>query len=457
MHIKNLKKNILSKKRLIRIFDYFNYQGIAPDEREKRRIAVLAFIIAAIVFIPISIYHYIISSYTTALFNAVTAVVTLIIFIMLRFFREGKRIYRIAAFFTAVLLIYNIYTGGEQGGLAFWSFIFPLGTFFMFGIAEGIIWNGVFLLSAVSIMYLSRFYTEIYFYSGFPITRFAFSYIIVSLLTIGYESARSATLSALIKKQKKLNSSYNKMKVELELSKKIQKNIIPGLPPVFSGLQIASLYKPLGEIGGDFFDYLIMTSPKKIGFFISDVTGHGVPSALITSMLKILISTSGERRENPSEMLSYINSHLYEKSGGFLTTAFYCIYDPSRKMLSYARGGHCFPYLIRSNSVEILKADGYIIGAKKKPAFETKKIQLQEGDKILLFTDGLTEAENKNGMPFEAVIADTLLRHSLRNINEFVKNIFNEGLAFRGGATFEDDVTIIGIELIASKESRKRH
>lgn len=437
------------------IFDYLSYQGIAPDEREKRRIAVLAVILTTIVFIPISAYNFIISSYTAALLNAVTAAVMLFIFFLLRFIREGKKIYRVSALFLAFLFLFDISQGGIQGSLTFWSFIFPLGTFFMLGITEGIIWNGVFLLLAVSLMHSSHNNTDIYYYTDFFTSRFAFVYIIVSLLTIGYESARRATLSTLIQKQKTLNSSYNKMKIELELSKKIQKNIIPGTPPVFSGLQIASIYKPLGEIGGDFYDYIIMTNPGRIGFFIADVTGHGVPSALITSMLKILIATSGKHREHTSEMLFYINKHLYEKSGGYLTTAFYCIYEPAKMTLTYSRGGHSFPYLIRDGSTGKMVCDGYILGAKKNPVFESKKIQLQKGDKILLFTDGLIEATNREYHTFESVIADVLLKYSHRGITDFVKNIFSECISFREGNPSEDDISIIGIEVTAATGERR--
>lgn len=442
-----------------RVFNYFSYPGIDPDEREKRRIAVFAFILTAAVFIPIALYNYLIHSYTAAILNITTAAVMFIIFVMLRFIKDGRKIYRVGAFFLAFLFLFDILKGGMQGALTFWSFVYPLGTFFMLGIMEGAIWNGTFLILAVSLMYTSHYSTEIYYYTGFYISRFAFVYIIISLLTIGYESARRATLVSLLKKQRRLNSNYNKMKVELELSKKIQKNIIPGSPPEFEGLQIASLYKPLGEIGGDFYEYIIMTTPPRIGFFIADVTGHGVPSALITSMLKILIATSGRHREHTSEMLFYINKHLYEKSGGYLTTAFYCIYDPAKMTLSYSRGGHSFPYLIRNGTSEKIISDGYILGAKKNPEFESKKILLQKGDKLLLFTDGLIETTDKEYITFESIIPDIMLKHSHRGINDFVKNIYNECSAFRDGNPFEDDVSIIGIEVTGTsgrKSSKKQ-
>lgn len=437
-----------------KIFDYFSYPGIPPDEREKRRIAVFAFMLTAAVFIPIAVYNFLIQSYTTAVLNLTTAAIMFIIFFMLRFIKDGKKIYRIGALFLGLLFLFDILKGGTQGALTFWAFIYPLGTFFMLGILEGIIWNGIFLILSVSLMYYSHFSPEVFYYGGFYISRFAFVYLIISLLTIGYESARRATMMSLLKKQRRLNSNYSKMKVELELSKKIQKNIIPGTPPEFEGIQISSLYKPLGEIGGDFYEYILMTSPPRIGFFIADVTGHGVPSALITSMLKILIATSGRHREHTSEMLFYINKHLYEKSGGYLTTAFYCIYDPAKMSLTYSRAGHSFPYLIRNGSAERIISDGYILGAKKHPQFESKTIQMQRGDKLLLFTDGLIETTNSDYVTFESIITDLLKKYSSRGINDFVKNIYNECSSFSGKNLFEDDISIIGLEITGTNRRK---
>lgn len=437
-----------------KIFDYFSYPGITPDEREKRRIAVFAFMLTAAVFIPIAVYNFLIQSYTTAVLNLTTAAIMFIIFFMLRFIKDGRKIYRIGALFLALLFLFDILKGGTQGALTFWAFIYPLGTFFMLGILEGIIWNVIFLVLSLSLMYYSHFSPEVFYYGGFYISRFAFVYLIISLLTIGYESARRATMMSLLKKQRRLNSNYSKMKVELELSKKIQKNIIPGTPPEFEGIQISSLYKPLGEIGGDFYEYILMTSPPRIGFFIADVTGHGVPSALITSMLKILIATSGRHREHTSEMLFYINKHLYEKSGGYLTTAFYCIYDPAKMSLTYSRAGHSFPYLIRNGSADRIISDGYILGAKKHPQFESKTIQMQRGDKLLLFTDGLIETTNSDYVTFESIITDLLKKYSSRGINDFVKNIYNECSSFRGKNLFEDDISIIGLEITGTNRHK---
>lgn len=206
-----------------RIFNFFSYPGIDPDEREKRRIAVIAFIITGTVFIPITIYNYAIASFTTALLNAVTSVTMLLIFILLRYIRDGKKIYRVGTVFLGLMFLFNIARGGSQGGLVLWSFIFPLGTFFMLGIIEGIIWNSAFLIAAVSIMLSSHYATEIHYYRSFFISRFTLSYIVVSLLTIGYESARRATLTVLLQKQRKLNIGYSRMKIELELSKKYRR------------------------------------------------------------------------------------------------------------------------------------------------------------------------------------------------------------------------------------------
>jgi serine phosphatase RsbU (regulator of sigma subunit) len=89
--------------------------------------------------------------------------------------------------------------------------------------------------------------------------------------------------------------------------------------------------------------------------------------------------------------------------------------------LTYSRAGHSFPYLIRNGSAERIISDGYILGAKKHPQFESKTIQMQRGDKLLLFTDGLIETTNSDYVTFESIITDLLKKYSSRGINDFLK------------------------------------
>jgi len=436
-------KNRLKDKFL----NYFLLPGIEKAEKDKRKIAMIAFTIIVVILFPTGIYNIAAGNIITGLYNIISAVILTAVFLSLKFIKNGLWIYRISGFFIGLLFLYDIVIGGEQEALSLWPFIFPAGTYFMYGVKEGTLWNAVFLTIASSLMLLSHSNPSVHYYSNFYISRFFLTYSAITLLTMGYEYTRFSSIKALAKKQKAIKNTVSRMKTEFELSKNIQKNIIPSCCPQIKGLKTASLYKPLEEVSGDFFDYVQLDSSNKIGIFISDVTGHGVPSALITSMLKILIATSGSRKYNPTAMMEYINSHIYDKTGGYLVTAFYAVIDTHAMTLKYSRAAHSFPLLIRNGRISPLKADGYILGADEKPRFKEKIIKLKRNDKVLFFTDGLTETMNMGSEYFDNVMNAAITRHWKCEINDFVKNIYNELLNFKGTGRFEDDITILAVHL----------
>lgn len=437
-----IKKNLKDK-----FLNYFLFPGIDKGEEYKRRIAMIAFCITIVILLPVGIYNIRAGNFFTGLYNIISALILTAVYLSLRFIKEGIWIYRTCGFFIGLLFLYDIAIGGEQEALSLWPFIFPAGTYFMYGVKEGTLWNLLFLAAASSLMFFSHTVPHIHDYSFFYISRFILTYSAITLLTMGYEYTRDSSIKELAEKQKSIKNTISRMRNEFELSKNIQKNIIPSFCPHIKGLKTASLFKPLEEVSGDFFDYIELDSPNRIGIFIADVTGHGVPSALITSMLKILIATSGSRKYNPPAMMEYINSHLYDKTGGYLVTAFYAIIDTYSMTLKYSRAAHSFPLLIRDGKISPLKADGFILGADEKPRFREKTVKLKDNDKILFFTDGLTETMNTGSVYFDNVINSAITRHCKCGINDFVNNIYNELIEFKGSGRFEDDITIIAIHV----------
>lgn len=430
-----------------RFINFFIIPELDKQEMERRRIAMIAFSIVIVILYPVAIINLFSGELITGIYNLISALILTAVFLSLKYIRKGLPVYRICGFFIGSLFIYDIFKGGPQEALSLWPFIFPAGTYFMYGVKEGTLWNTVFLSIALLIMIMSQYCPAIHYYSGFYIIRFAMTYAAITILTLGYEYTRSLSIKELARKQKVMKNNFGRIRREFELSKNIQKNIIPSSAPVVKGLKIASLYKPLEEVSGDFFDYIDLGSPYKIGIFIADVTGHGVPSALITSMLKILISTSGDYKNSPPSMMKYINSHLYNRTGGYLVTAFYAIVDTESMTLRYSRAAHSFPLLIRKGKILPLKADGFILGADERPRFKEKRIKLTDDDLILFFTDGLTETMNMGSEYFDNVINAAIHRHSSCRIDEFIINIYHELLSFKGSGSFEDDITMIAIHI----------
>jgi len=200
-------------------------------------------------------------------------------------------------------------------------------------------------------------------------------------------------------------------------------------------------------VGGDFYDFIKVKESDFLGIFISDVSGHGVPAALITTMVKTLVETAGENRTKPAQLLKYINKNISGQTGGNFLTAFYGVYHQQTKMFSYARGAHNPPYLIRNNQVILLESKGKVLGVLEGLEFEEKQIQLQSGDRLLFYTDGLTEAENAQGVEFEEVLYKILVQNFKGKAQAFLDFIYHALLEHRGGYHFDDDVCLIVLEV----------
>ena len=136
---------------------------------------------------------------------------------------------------------------------------------------------------------------------------------------------------------------------ELIIARKIQMQIIPGHSPVEN---IFAFYKPMDKVGGDFYDFLKYRDPHKIGIFLSDVSGHGVPAAFITSMIKTSILQAGADREDPATLLSHLNELLLNQTGGNFVTAFYGIYNPPTREFIFSNSGHNPPLICSSGIIK---------------------------------------------------------------------------------------------------------
>ena len=247
----------------------------------------------------------------------------------------------------------------------------------------------------------------------------------------------------------KLLKRDKEMTRDLKLAAVIQKSLISGTIDI-PGVEIHSIFKPMILIGGDFFTYVNFRDEEKLGVFIADVNGHGVNAALVTGIIAVLINSAGELRNNPAELLLSINSNIVDLGLDIYFTAFYGVCDVKNRTFSYARGGHNLPYLIlNDNTFSELDSDGPMLGVMKDIEIHNKTIELVPGNKILLFTDGLSETENSNGEPFEnKVLAEVITDNPGTDIKEYVDNIYNKLIDFRGSEKFDDDVCILGIELL---------
>lgn len=246
-----------------------------------------------------------------------------------------------------------------------------------------------------------------------------------------------------------LESMNRALSKDLEFARKIQSNLIPAKYPGKDSASFHSIYHPMIAVGGDLFDVISFEEDRQIGVFICDVSGHGVGAALIACMVKTLLLTSANRRMNPAEMVSYINGKLIGQTDDNFITAFYGIFDTETRLFRYTRCGHPYPLLLRQGGISELKGKGSVIGVMRNAVFHDNEVQLESGDRLFFFTDGLLESANKDRVEFgDENLKEVLSRNASMTLPETVNRVFASLNEFHGSDVFEDDVAVLGMEIV---------
>lgn len=238
---------------------------------------------------------------------------------------------------------------------------------------------------------------------------------------------------------------------ELEIAEQIQASILPRDVPRRAGIEIAARYLPMSAVAGDFYDFL--TSDRNhLGILIADVTGHGVPAALIASMLKVAFASQSAYTEDPARVLTGLNQALCGKFEEHFVTAAYLYMDLDAKIIRYAGAGHP-PLLFSSCSngnTRSIEKNGYFLGMFPEAAYASIEMRMQAGDRYVLYTDGLPESKNASGEEFGiGRCLKVLGSHSRLSTAAFADRLLSEisNWTAQGAARLqEDDMTLIVID-----------
>ncbi|HEY7216080.1 MAG TPA: PP2C family protein-serine/threonine phosphatase, partial [Thermoanaerobaculia bacterium] len=236
---------------------------------------------------------------------------------------------------------------------------------------------------------------------------------------------------------------------ELETARRIQASILPEEAPRIDGLGIAARYIPASEVAGDFYDFL-PGEGRRVGIVIADVSGHGVPAALVASMLKVAVAAQAVHAESPAKVLAGINQIFHGKLRNQFITALYLFLDLEAGRLKAASAGHPRPLLCRrKGEVEELPLGGTVLGRLRRAAYEEVAVDLAAGDRLLLFTDGIPEALGSGGEAFgDERLQAFLARRSALSAEAIAEDLLQEVAAWRGQATaFDDDLTLVAVEI----------
>ena len=237
---------------------------------------------------------------------------------------------------------------------------------------------------------------------------------------------------------------------EREEARLIQRALLPSTMPQTAGVRLASSWQPADGVGGDCFD--VITSGSAVGVAIADVAGKGMPAALLMSNLQAAVRAFAQGTAEPAPpatICSNVNRLLcrHMVSGRFITFCFAWI-DPARQSLVYANAGHNPPLLLhRNGEIVRLGEGGMVMGVFADAAFKQAELALQPGDRLLFYTDGITEAPNADGEEFGEERLEAAGRTAPDRSAEAIKDHVLEQLAAFTGGTFADDATLIVVEL----------
>jgi|GEM_PF-568136 serine phosphatase RsbU (regulator of sigma subunit)/anti-sigma regulatory factor (Ser/Thr protein kinase)/ligand-binding sensor domain-containing protein len=238
---------------------------------------------------------------------------------------------------------------------------------------------------------------------------------------------------------------------DLEIAAKIQHAILPDWKETFQNqpvqFTLAAEMVAAKDVGGDFYDFFRIDH-RRVGFVIADVSGKGMPAALFMAVSRTMLKSQASLGGKPGDVMAVVNDLLCRENVSTLfVTVFYCILDEETGEVWFSNGGHNLPYIIRKNgTVEIVqKTRGMGLAIMDEMEFETSKFTLYNGDMLYLYTDGVTEAMNKN----DELYSDerlteflTTMDHSV-SVEEQMKNVFADVKRHADGAAQSDDITML--------------
>lgn len=239
------------------------------------------------------------------------------------------------------------------------------------------------------------------------------------------------------------------IKKEMELAKRIQQYIMPNN---FSHIEypvVSGRYLPIEDIGGDFFDCYQLPDDK-YGFLIADVVGHGIPAALIMTMSKMIFNVYSADCDTPDKIMDLVNKSI---KGLLLdnqfVTSFYVIYDNKKKRIYFTNAGHTrvLYYRTSKNKILGLDSDGFFLGISNQNNYEVKSLSVEKGDRIFLYTDGITEINNNEGEEFgEKRLAKSIIKNAGIHGDDFCDAILMDVSQFANIDERNDDIAFLSIE-----------
>jgi sigma-B regulation protein RsbU (phosphoserine phosphatase) len=265
-----------------------------------------------------------------------------------------------------------------------------------------------------------------------------------------------ATQLALIIENSRLTArivAEERLQNELLLATEVQQRLLPGGAPEGASIDLAGFCEPARGVGGDYYDF-IAVDKQQVGVAIADVAGKGMPAALTMSTVQATLRSlvahgeSGLARDSMAKMVAKLNRLLFNSTGGHnYVTFFYANFDESTQRLTYVNAGHNPPLHLRSNGslhFSELTLGGLIAGCFEHSKYDQETIQMESNDLLFMYTDGLTEARNREGEEFgEDRVKDTLVATSGLSVSQIRDQMVSRVKSWCANVPLHDDLTFV--------------
>ena len=252
---------------------------------------------------------------------------------------------------------------------------------------------------------------------------------------------------------------------ELEMATRVQQKLLDIPTPDIPGIRIAKRCVPAKNIGGDFYTFITQdsgsftthsyhseNSQNFLSIAIGDVAGHGLSSALIMALSSGVFAEIGKQEFSPSKLLSQVNTAInrfIQASHISHVTAFYIVLNLKTKELAFAKAGHPAALLLRDQTIIELDSEGVFLGMFQDQDYDEKSIQLQSKDRIVLYTDGITEAKGITGEMYEEErLKEQLLRHAKQPIGQVLNAVYTDVEEFSQSEHSRDDQSMVILEIL---------
>ncbi len=265
---------------------------------------------------------------------------------------------------------------------------------------------------------------------------------VVLLFSLGY-----VALQIVFTNERRLLS----IETELETARQIQASILPARVPEMKNLRIAAAYHPMTAVAGDFYQF-VRWDDAHLGILVADVSGHGIPAALISSMIKVAMQSVASSADDPAQVLGGLNRILSSEAHGQLASAAYLWVDTKNRRALYSAAGHpaLFCWRNASGDLQRIESNGLLFGIRSDSEYPVCTLPVERLDRILLYTDGVTEPENAAGEAFgDRQLEQVVRKHRTQPASELSQQLLSELAKWRTpSVNQQDDITLIVVDVV---------